>query len=375
MEIDMKKSKTCNNCRLRGFRALDILAGFEDYPFCLLLKRNVVDGNDQCHVAITDEDIEAARKEVEAKREIEDSMTRLSCSFALNNGNGTPLPDTTRYWFEGYTIIPGSPEGRALHFELNEDAESNTDEVNSLDNTIDECFCEMKRLIEDGMNVGVDLAREKSKTAYVFLKPIDSVELETAKSTIDKLTKENKENKDLIANLEEAISNCLGPYGKNNEDLRDENKILQQEVALLKEKLKRQDGITNVATCRYSDISKKYLSLAEERNELKGRVCALKEDFAAVRQENDQLCMELDMVNQDLSAHRTLNMDLEGKISQIHKELSDKWLLLEVGEKPKKGDQEFLCMPNGKTVWVEISETYNFGVKSYSSPVRRKITI
>lgn len=241
------------------------------------------------------------------------------------------------------------------------------------------------------MSVGADLAREKDKTAYVFLEPIDSDderafddnlsgspesearkllwhtgvkdyekytagelvylanliaevktlrrgvhavggELETAKATIRSLTEERRDNQKTIASMEEAISNCLGPYGKNNEkatdqlaalkvcneklsndnkELRDENNILQQEVALLKSKRKKDSG-----------------------------------EIAS----------------------------LKVKISRIKKEFSGKWQLLEVGDTPRKGDQAFLLDSNNVRCWVE-PDGFTGIVKEGSIPVRRKITI
>lgn len=264
-----------------------------------------------------------------------DKLTCANCSFASKSdirvfpaGISTyfNLPGGVFYCSERDTRVPGTLVGCELHSELGKDTESDSDEAKSLDNIIDECFNEMGRLIEAGMNVGVDLVSKKSKTAYISHVPIDRDEFETEKAIIGKLTEENKANRELVANMEEAIINCLGPYGKNNiadlkvrneklceenEELSNENKILQQEVALLKSKRKKDSG-----------------------------------DIAS----------------------------LEIKISKMKKELSGKWRLLEVGEKPHKGDQAFLIDSNNVRIWVEPNGFKGI-VKEETVPVRRKITI
>lgn len=84
--------KSCLSCRLCK---KDI--GYIPGNSCMVTGGFNLGGMENCKISVTDEDIEAARKEVEVKRMDKEPLTCSSCSFALNNDNGDPLPEAIRY--------------------------------------------------------------------------------------------------------------------------------------------------------------------------------------------------------------------------------------------------------------------------------------
>lgn len=158
--------------------------------------------------------------------------------------------------------------GRELHSERKKDTESILDEINSLDNTIDECFHEMKRLIDAG-----GLGKQKDAR--------------------------------------------LSALKVSNNDLTEENKTLRTRFL---------DAVDS-----YSECTEKYSSLVDE------------------------------------------HVKLKDKLTQIRDELSGKWRLLEVGERPRTGDQIYVSY-NGKFNWTAVVSPC-WKTNERHSPIRRKITI
>lgn len=332
----------------------------------------------ECNLCITDENIEFARKEAETRRNKKmidsfmdlyqtprlssvsgevhvnfpeaaqlktkaakedadtDKLTCANCCFASKSDtrvfpprfssslgiyNSIPLPGGVFYCPERDTRVPGTLEGCDLHSERKKDTDGNPDEENSLDSAIDECFCEMKRLIDAGMQVGVDLASEESKTAYVFYMPVDRDKQKdkdidecfreterlidgTSKNTRppEQLRKEAAITKRIQAERD-ALRVC-------NEKLSKDNEALRGKVSFLKANSK---VITRYTELQDKDLEQRY----EELSKLKETVHSLEKELAASKEEVSKLCIEIDATNLDLAAHQSLNLELEAKLARI----------------------------------------------------------
>jgi hypothetical protein len=233
-----------------------------------------------------------------------ETMTCANCSFASKSdvrvfpagiSSSFPLLGGVLYCPERDTRVPGTLEGCELHSERKKD-----DEVNSLDNAIDECFREMERLIGDMEfpDIGIKFDQHGCP-APIFLPTIEQlrktvtyqrsspeerlkmeerlasdrrkskrtpegkarhlldrmgiegafdltsgniVELAELISEIDQLRKEAVITKRIRAERG-ALRVCNEMLKRDNDKLRDENEILQQEVALLKSKRKKRLGV------------------------------------------------------------------------------------------------------------------------------------
>lgn len=363
--------------------------------------------------AATDEDVDA------------DKLICSNCSFACKSDtrvfpprfsssigiyNSIPLPRGVLYCPERDTRVPSTLEGCELHSERKKDGEGNLDEVNSLDNTIDECFREMKRLINTGMQFGVDLASEESKTAYVFYVPVDRDKQKdkdidecfreterlidgTSKNTRppEQLRKEAAITKRIRAERD-ALRVCNEKLSKDNEALRDKvsflkanSKVIARYAELQDKDLEQKYEEFGLAVDKYSSLVDKHSSLADkyshltdERNELKEKINSLEKELAASKEEVSKLCIEIGSTNLDLAAHQSLNLELEAKLARIKEELSGKWRLLEDGERFESGTDE-IYDPHERC-WREVRNVPTKGsnveiIKSSYLPIRRKITI
>lgn len=282
-----------------------------------------------------------------------DKLTCANCSFASKSdtrvfpagiSTSIPLPGGVLYCPERDTRVPGTLEGCELHSERKKDTESNLDEVNSLDNTIDECFREMKRLIA-GTSENTRPTEQLRKEAVI--------------------TKRIRAERD-------ALKLC-------NEKLSKDNKVLRDKVSFLKANSK---VIARYVELQDKDLEQRY----EELNKLKEEVNSLEKELktanlARIKEDNDKLRDENEILQQEVALLKSKRKkdsgyiaSLEIKISRMKKELSGKWRLLEPGEEPQKGDQAFLIDSNNVRVWVEPNGFKGI-VKEETVPVRRKITI